>query len=260
MFAVIRVYALPKYVAEEELADDAAVVIDVLRASTTMVTALASGAREIIPCQEVDEARQIAAKLPAEECLLGGERDGLPIEGFHLGNSPGEYSAQKVAGKTIVFTTSNGTRALWRARKARRVLVAAFVNASAVITELAGEDRIHLICAGADGRITHDDVLLAGMLVGRLQALQPGSVELNAQAVTAYENWTYTFPLPYSQGAEPMPPELLARQLRKGSAGQRLMDLGREDDILAAAQINRFGVVPEFFPHHGRIRALPGTV
>lgn len=260
MFAVIRVYALPQYVAEEELAGDAAVVIDVLRASTTMVTALASGAREIIPCQEVDEARGIAAKLPAGECLLGGERHGLPIEGFDLGNSPGEYSTPRVAGKTIVFTTSNGTGALWRARRARRVLVAGFVNASAVVTELAGEDRMHLICAGAGQQVTRDDVLLAGMLVGRLQAIQPAGVELNAQAVTAYENWTTSFPLSYWRGAEPMPPEILARELRKGAAGRRLMDLGREDDILAAAQIDRFGVVPEFFPLEGRIRAVPGIV
>ncbi len=260
MFAIIRVYALPQYVAEEELAGDAVVVIDVLRASSTMITALAAGAREIIPCQEVDEARQLAATLPAGQCLLGGERDGLPIEGFDLGNSPGEYSADKVAGKTIVFTTSNGTRALWRARAARRVLIGGFLNASAVVTELAGEDRIHLLCAGADGQVTRDDVLLAGMLVGRLQAIQPGGVELNAQAVTAYENWTFSFPLPYSRGAEPMPPELLAGELRKGLAGRRLARLGRKEDILAAAQIDRFGVVPEFFPAQGRIRAVPGTV
>src|SRR5438874_11853400 len=125
----IDVYLLPALVEPAELAGKTVVVIDVLRATTTIITALANGATQVIPCLEIDEARKAAADF-GSPAILGGERGGRPIAGFDLGNSPAEYSREQVAGKTVVFTTTNGTRALLRCKAARRVLLGAFISFS----------------------------------------------------------------------------------------------------------------------------------
>src|SRR5438132_9688378 len=121
---------LPTLMDPDELRDGTAVVIDVLRASTTICHALAAGAREVIPCLEVEEARRVAADNSGSRPMLGGEREGVRIEGFDLGNSPGEYRPDTVGGRTVVFTTTNGTRAMLGCRSARRVLIGSFVNFS----------------------------------------------------------------------------------------------------------------------------------
>jgi 2-phosphosulfolactate phosphatase len=254
---VLNVYGLPKFAGPEELAGGTAVVIDVLRASTTIVYALDAGAADVIPCQEMEEARTVAGRLPGDGVLLGGERGGLPIDGFDLGNSPGEYLPQRVGGKTIVFTTTNGTRAIDRARQADRVLIGAFVNAAAVVRQLLGQEQIHLLCAGTRGQIGRDDVLLAGMLVDRI--LRQGDLiyEQNVQAMTARETWLHAFALPQAIGAEPLQPQRLAEQLRDSAGGQNLIGLALEDDILAAARIDRFHSVPELDLATGRIRMSP---
>jgi 2-phosphosulfolactate phosphatase len=147
----IDVHLLPALVELDQLAGQNVVVIDVLRATTTIIYALASGAIQVIPCLEVDEARLVAAVEVPGSTVLGGERGGLPIPGFGLGNSPREYTRQRVGGKTVVFTTTNGTRALLRCKAARRVLIGAFVNHSAICRELADEADFALLCAGTDG-------------------------------------------------------------------------------------------------------------
>ncbi len=251
---LLNVYALPKFVAPEELAGGAVVVIDVLRASTTIVSALEAGATEVIPCLEVEDARDVAGRLPRGSVVLGGERGGLPIEGFDLGNSPQEYLPDRVSGKTVVFTTTNGTRAILHARQADLVLIGAFVNATAVVDELMHHTQIHLLCAGTRGQIGHDDVLLAGMLVDRIQARGGLFRQQNAQAVTARETWLHAFALPQAQGAEPLEPQRLAEQLRDSIGGKNLCRLGLQQDILAAAHVDRFQSVPRADPATGRIR------
>ena len=128
----IQVYTLPKFVDPEELAGDDVVVIDVLRATTTIIYALQAGAKAVVPCREIAEARSIADTFPPNKKIIGGERGGLPIEGFDLGNSPEQYTPDRVQGKTIIFTTTNGTQALLHAKKAKQILLGAFVNASVV--------------------------------------------------------------------------------------------------------------------------------
>ncbi len=250
----INVYALPKLVAEEEMADGLVVVIDVLRAATTITTALAAGAQEVIPCMEVDQAKAEAARRAPEDTLLGGERGALAVDGFDLGNSPAEYSPETVGGKTIIFTTTNGTRALAVCRLARRVLLGAFVNTSALLDRLAGAERIHLLSAGTEGQMSYDDILFAGMLVERLKRRGDVPYKLNAQAITAGETWKHAFALPVSLGAEPLEAERLAAKLRETLGGQVLLEAGLEEDILAAAQIDRFSIVPELDSKTMRIR------
>src|SRR5882757_4256142 len=126
----INVYNLPNQVAESDLADSAVIVIDLLRATTTICFALAAGAREVVPFREIDEARAAAKQAGREQVLLGGERGGVLIEGFDLGNSPAEFTPERVAGKSVYITTTNGTWALHHARLARRVLVGSVVNLS----------------------------------------------------------------------------------------------------------------------------------
>jgi 2-phosphosulfolactate phosphatase len=128
MLTSLAVHFLPALVAPEELAAGDAVMIDVLRASTTITQALVSGATAVIPRAEVEEARKTAGELPAGTAVLGGERGGLPIQGFDVGNSPSEYTPAAVRGKSVVFTTTNGTLALVQCRAAARVLVGSFVN------------------------------------------------------------------------------------------------------------------------------------
>lgn len=256
MTQLLNVWGLPSIVQPEEFVGGTVVVIDVLRASTTIVHALAAGAAEIAPCQEVDEARRVASNIPPDRVVLGGERNAVEIEGFDLGNSPDDYTADRVAGKTVVFTTTNGTRAMARCKQADRVLIGAFVNAQAVCWQLLGVDRVHLLCAGTKGDYSRDDILAAGMLVHRLERLGAANYKMNVQALTARENWTSSFSIPHASGAELLPPERLAAELAKSPAGRRLTAIGGQADILAASRIDQFDVVPELDLGTFRVRKV----
>ena len=105
-----ELFLIPGPVGEQRLLGKTLVLIDVLRASTTICQALKSGARAIIPVLEPSEAAELRSKIGVDVTILGGEREGIKIDGFDLGNSPSEYTIEKVKGKTVIFTTSNGTR------------------------------------------------------------------------------------------------------------------------------------------------------
>jgi 2-phosphosulfolactate phosphatase len=244
----LHVYVLPKLVTPDALAGGAVVVIDVLRASTTIIYALQAGAITVIPCREIDEARGIAARFSPNEKILGGERGGRPIDGFDLGNSPLDYTPELVRGKTVVFTTTNGTQALMHARQARKIFLGAFVNASAVAQKLLGQDVVHLLCAGTDGQSTDEDILFAGMLVEKLQHQGGVQCKLNDQAIAACDLWRHTLEITQASMTEPPKPEPLAEMLRHSLGGKNLVSLGLDRDILAAAQIDRFAIVPQFNP------------
>ena len=233
----IEVYQVPEQVDPIDLRGSTAVVIDVLRATTTMIHALAAGAREIRVCGEVDEARALAVTMPVDERVLGGERGGLRIEGFDLGNSPGSYTPQTVGGKTVIFTTTNGTRALLHCREARRVLIAGFVNLSAIWAAVRHEPRVAIVCAGTRGEPTGEDTLLAGAIVARLRATG-NDAELSASAAEVGEAWLR------SGGAASADRRL--ELLRQSTGGQDLIALGLSADITTAAEIDRFNLAPSF--------------
>jgi 2-phosphosulfolactate phosphatase len=253
MKPTLNVYALPKLVDSRELAGGTAVVIDVLRATTTIVYALDAGAKQFIPCLTIADALAAAEQFPRDEVLLAGERDGLPIDGFDLGNSPDEFASERVGGKTIIFTTTNGTQAINHAKAADEVVLAAFVNAGAIVRRLIDRQNVHILCAGTDGKLGDDDVLLAGMLVERLEREGGMVYQQNAQAMTTRETWLHTFSLPQALGAEVLDPDLLASALRKSPGGHNLTSLGLDDDILAASWISRFDLVPRLDAKTGRI-------
>lgn len=242
----INVHFLPALVTPEQLAGGVVVVIDVLRATTTIVHALAAGAREVIPCLEVDEAREIASAMN-EPCVLGGERGGLQIDGFDLGNSPAEYTAEAVGNKIVVFTTTNGTRAMQQCRDASRVLIGALVNFSAVCNAISEEDSIHLLCAGTRNEITREDVLLAGAIVDDLRDGGVVENDMNDQALLAADAWCVA--------AEMMTRDVpLQENLKSSRGGRNLLSIGQASDIDIAARIDTFDVVPELDLKAWRIR------
>jgi 2-phosphosulfolactate phosphatase len=227
----VQVHLLPSLAPAGRLAGGLALVIDVLRASTTIVHALAAGCLCVRPCAEVDEARALAGNLPAGKVLLGGERGGRPLADFDLGNSPREYTAARCKDTTLVFTTTNGTRALVRAAEAERVLIGAFVNFSAVCEQIRQDRRpLHIVCAGTDGDIAMDDTLLAGALVDCLSEAM--EVRLNDSARLAWDCFE-------NHG------RLLRAALELSEGGMRLRELGYDEDIAAAAVVDKFALVPE---------------
>jgi 2-phosphosulfolactate phosphatase len=239
----IDVFLLPALVEPAALAGKAVVVIDVLRATTTIVHALAAGAAEVAPFLNIEDAQRLAEQI-GNKAVLGGERGGVPIPGFDLGNSPAEYTPDRLSGKTVVFTTTNGTRALERCKLAKRVLVAAFVNFSAVCRELSDGNELAIVCAGTDGHVTREDTLLAGAIVTDLA--REKRCQLNDQALLAADAWQTAVRL--------MTDRPLGMMLRDSRGGRNLIDTGQENDIDLAAQIDRFDIVPELDLASWRIR------
>ncbi|MCH8548416.1 MAG: 2-phosphosulfolactate phosphatase [Balneolaceae bacterium] len=151
---------------EDELRDKAVVIIDVLRATSTIVTALMNGARGVIPVEDMGEASKIAQNVDSDNYLLCGEKDGMKIEGYNLGNSPLEYTNEEVSGKTLIFNTTNGTKAIKKSLGSAVVYIASFLNENAVVEALRNEKRdVVLVCAGWKGRLAMEDSLLAGSII-----------------------------------------------------------------------------------------------
>jgi 2-phosphosulfolactate phosphatase len=172
----IDVLLTPREVRAERLAARSVVVFDVLRATTTMTAALAAGVAEIRVFDSLDAA-VAAAKSCGSSPLLCGERNCLPPPGFDLGNSPGSFTHELHAGRTVCMATTNGTRAIVAARSAKLLLIGALVNASAVARRLVEADAdTTLLCAGTDGEPAMEDVLGAGAVMDALGRLS--SVEL----------------------------------------------------------------------------------
>lgn len=235
-----RVHFLPETIEPVRLPGGIAVVIDLLRATTTICHALAAGATDVRTCLEIEEARLLAAKLGRDRCLLGGERAGVRIEGFDCGNSPTEYSRERVAGKTLVFTTTNGTRAIGRVLEADRILLASLANLSAVAGAIAARPAtLDIVCAGTDGGITREDVLVAGAIVDRLTATRDKAAwQWNDEALIARDTWRAIASCTDSS-------QTLLAALRDSRGGRNLVELGYDADIVMAAEVDSLRVVPE---------------
>lgn len=244
---------MPSLFEPSDLVGGIAVVTDVLRATTTVAHALKNGARGIIPCESIDEAVACreAGNTTSGEILLGGERGGEPISGFDLGNSPSEWSRKVVADREVAFTTTNGTRALLRSALADRVLTGAFANSGAVCDVLLADARpIHVVCAGTVGKVSTEDCLFAGAVVGRLldsATASAGSAadgfDLCDAAQLVHSHWNSAMDTP----------DGLFQAMKAGSGGRNLMRLGLEADIRTAATVDQVDLVPEYLPQSRRI-------
>jgi 2-phosphosulfolactate phosphatase len=240
------VHLLPGLVTPEELAGSTVIVVDILRATTTITYALSAGAAKVVPLLEVDRALELKSLLGAS-AVLGGERGGKKIPGFDLGNSPGEYTRNSVGGKTVLFTTTNGTRAMQMCRQASRVLLGSFANFSSVCREVAQLERLDILCAGTDSQITREDVLFAGAVIDDLHR-RGGRLLTNDQADIACDAWRAAM-LDFSG------PKPLAEFLRASTGGRNLIEIGHERDIEIAAQIDKFDVIGELDLKTWEIRA-----
>ena len=229
-----------------------AVVIDILRATSVMSVAMAGGAKQIVTTRDVDQARQIAGAMPTPP-LLCGERACVPIEGFDCGNSPSEYPPERVAGRELVVTTTNGTKAIEAASLAKEVLLGCFLNLTAVVDRLDPTANVALVCAGTDGFITMEDVLFAGAVVTlcqsrfenplAIEALPP--LELNDESLLAGQTWQSWFGRHPQSGAFAIPEsDALAARLAESRGGKNVIRAGYSADLTQCAQIDSISIVP----------------
>ncbi|MDI3297731.1 MAG: 2-phosphosulfolactate phosphatase [Bacillota bacterium] len=237
----------------EALRGRAAVVIDTLRATTSIATALAAGAAWVLPVDSEEAARAAAARLRdplGEAPLLAGERDRVRIPGFDLGNSPAEFAPGRVRGRGIVLCTTNGSRALHAAAPcAERLYCAALVNAGAVAAELGrtGAERLTLVCSGSGGHFSVEDFLTAGCLIERLGAAdgledpRGEALRLDDAALAAWLAWR--------SGRE-----RLRSIVEPGRAARALARVGLEADVEEALRLDALDVVPVL--RDGRLVAL----
>jgi 2-phosphosulfolactate phosphatase len=248
-------HCLPDDMPRESVAGGIAIIVDVLRASTTIVTALEAGAAFVKPVVKVAEARRLRS-ISGETCLLGGERRGVRIAGFDLGNSPAEYCRAAVEGRGIVMTTTNGTLAIERSLAAKVVLVGSFLNRNAVAKEavlLASAldiHVIHLVCAGTNGQETEEDFLGAGSIV------HAGVSESSRNHVldSVSEKALAGFSRAVNKSSEPQ--SQLVESFRQSQGGKNLITLGMESDLVLAAALDRCSLVPRLCPKSGQLMSF----
>lgn len=217
-----------------DIAGRVVAVVDVLRASTTIAAAMANGAKAIVPLQSPDEVVDRSKAFSREDLVLAGERKMLPISGFDLGNSPREMTRERVEGKTVLFTTTNGTAVLTALSGARDVVIASYVNFTAVLTmlraALRGGTDIAVVCAGTDRQFSLDDAACAGRYVHHLTRKLP-DVELNDAAVAAA-----LIDRKYGDN--------LGKLFEATAHGRALAAAGFEEDLAVCATVDAFGVIP----------------
>jgi 2-phosphosulfolactate phosphatase len=215
---------------------DCAVVVDVLRATTTIATALQEGAEGIQVFADLEELQRGSQTWPAAARLLAGERGGEAVAGFDLGNSPLSYTRDRVQGKRIFMSTTNGTRALQRVQSVSTVVTAALVNLEPVQTFLAEErfQRIWIVGSGWQGAYALEDSVCAGAILDALGALKDTRVKVGndevLSALALYQQWKGD----------------LLGLLRYSSHGQRLLRLGPEyeKDLAYCATLSSLAVLP----------------
>ena len=224
------------------------VVIDVLRATSVITTAMENGAREVIPVKTVEEAQNFYAQCDAANTLRGGERNALKIEGFDLSNSPLEYKKKTIEGKTLILTTTNGTNAINNIKGADEVVLACFRNAEAVAEHLLGRlpqcdslmtDSVGLsyhgsryvviVCAGTESRFSLDDGLCAGMIIELLKYYIEVETDDLGLLLSCFYNESKSNLFGVLSGSYHL---------------KRLFTLGFYDDIKFCLETNCVGIVP----------------
>jgi 2-phosphosulfolactate phosphatase len=207
------------------------VVIDVLRASSTIITALTNGAKEVVPVGTVEFAVKVSGGIFGGQTLLGGERNTKKIEGFALGNSPSEYTTEIVSGKSIVFYSTNGSRAIVKAKYSTNLFICSFNNLKALAKHIKklNEDVV-VLCAGNNNFFSLEDSVCAGMLTSELIAGNK-TFELNdasTSALTLFKSFGKN----------------IFKLLSETDHGQLLINNGFEDDLKACSELDSTDVIP----------------
>ena len=232
----ISVYFTPLGVTPAAISDRPVLVVDILRATTTIVAALANGAKDVVPVESTDEAIRLAQTLERDDVLLAGERGGERVSGFALGNSPREMTADVVGGKTLVMSTTNGTPAVTAALSGSPVIIGAATNFSAAAERarqaFAEAGELVILCAGRERRFALEDTYAAGRFA---QAVIPTgkrrSVELDDAGVVALE-------MVKRYG------DKWKRAVQASAAAKQLGRLGFRADVTAATEVDTHAIVP----------------
>jgi 2-phosphosulfolactate phosphatase len=228
----INVHYSSQHVDELYFTGKTSVVIDVLRATTVIVTALNNGAREIIPVGTVDFAMKVSGNAFSGQTLLGGERNTKKVEGFNLGNSPLEYIPEVVAGKSIILYTTNGSKTIVKAKFSENLFICAFNNLPAIANELAriGND-VEIICAGSNGNFNLEDVVCAGRLINELKMITVTEIDDSGKACLVLDK---------SFGKS------LNKMLKETEHGKLLIENGFSNDIKECAKFGTTDTIPYF--------------
>ena len=227
----LEVCFTPELVHLHSVTDKIVVVVDILRATSTMTTAFAHGVRRIMPVAKVEDCRALQQK----GYLVGGERDGRKVAGFDFGNSPFDYQQDRLRGQSIAMTTTNGTLAIERCKTADQLIIGSFLNLAAVADYLRKQhEDVLIVCAGWKGHFNLEDTLFAGALVEQLSDKFSASGDAALGAQLLY------------QCAQPN----LASFLAQSSHVQRLQKLGAQKDIDYCLQFDQYEVVPRLEGGH----------
>ena len=224
----------------EQLFGKTAVVFDVLRASSTIITALQNGCREIFVAPSYQEARRLAERsFSSPVVLLGGEKEGIKPRGFDFGNSPAEYQGSHVQGATLIFITTNGTNALRASSASSEIFVGGFLNISALAKHLMEKEEVMLVPAGKEGSPCLEDTLCAGALIQLLQgqsklALSPEAGECKQ----LFEKHQHE----------------LTQAVLDSEHGRFLAGLGLQEDVKYCVQRGVADIIPTYYPEEGVVR------
>ncbi len=229
----VNVFFNPLSVDELFFAGKTTVVIDVLRASSTIVAALQNGAREVIPVSSVEFAVKVSGGMFGGQTLMGGERNTKKIEGFALGNSPLEYTKEAIEGKTIVLYTTNGTRAVVKAKFSENLFICSFLNLSAVASHLISLDKnVEILCSGKANNFSMEDTICAGRLISELNKLKE-NIEISDSARASLA-------LNKSFGKS------ILKMLLETEHGQILNENNFEEDIKFCSKLNTTDIIPYY--------------
>ena len=229
----MKINTLFSYINTDELAytGKTTIVIDVLRASTTIIQALQNGAREVIPVASVEFAVKVSGGMFGGQTLLGGERNTKKLEGFALGNSPLEYTPEVVGGKTIILFTTNGTKAIVKAKFSDNLFIAAFTNLNAIADHLMKLNKdFEILCSGRGNYFSMEDVICAGKLISDIQKINK-DVELTDSAKASVA-------LSKSFGKS------ILAMMKQTEHGKILIENNFNEDIKFCSRINTSATIP----------------
>ncbi|MEO6695751.1 MAG: 2-phosphosulfolactate phosphatase [Ignavibacteria bacterium] len=220
------------------LKDKNVIILDVLRATTTMTIALSNGAKEVIPTENIATAVRVAKG--SKNSMLCGERNGKLIDGFNLGNSPTEYTPDVVKEKSLIFSTTNGTLAIIKSKFSKNCILCSFVNISAVVAYVnAIDEDFTIICSGKLNDFCLEDAVCAGMLLTKLSAgrdLEMKDSEI--AAVNLCNDLAMLMNVP-SQ-------DKILKLLHLSEHGKYLSSIGFEQDLEISSKIDSYPNVPIF--------------
>ncbi|ADL12855.1 2-phosphosulfolactate phosphatase [Acetohalobium arabaticum] len=215
---------------EKKIKNRVVAAIDTFRATTTIVTALENGAREVIPVVSIPKAVEYQSQNINDDIITAGEREGQKVAELDLGNSPLSFTESIVKNKQVVLTTTNGTEMLANLNQAKKVVIAALINLGAVAKEVESADELILCCAGSQGRFSLEDFITAGGLIYRLKD-KGIKLELSDLSLVAYQSYLINS-------------NKLLATLSQSENGDRLISLGKQSDVNYALQKDLYSITP----------------